>query len=220
MSPPEKYSPSEAVVSCCILVPIKNLAQQPRCCGSRISARHSLQIKTTNQTNVFFLFCTRFQVLFWLNRPKANVTGAGAESSIIPPTLKSNFGFDNRRSQVGADLTVSQDMSGPALVRAGFSRGSSCLVAACLWLPCLGLSLGTPRAGGWHSSVVTAGQTDSGEGEGSVQLPDFAWEACRRRQAVLRTFMIDTSRFQDLGRRDPHCEHCLALSKYLRMPIT
>lgn len=63
-------------------------------------------------------------------------------------------------------------------------------------------------------------RADSGEGEGSVQLPHFAWEACRRRQAVLRTFMIDTSRFQDLGRRDPHCEHCMALSKYLRLPIT
>lgn len=50
-----------------VRVPIKNLAQQPRCCGSRLSARNSLQIKTTNQTNgFFFCFVQDFRFCFGL----------------------------------------------------------------------------------------------------------------------------------------------------------
>lgn len=138
----EKNIPLQRLQSAVVVfVPIKNLAQWPRCWGSRLSDSHSLLIKNTNQTHVF-LFCTRFQVLFWLNSPIADVTGASGEFSIIPPTLKSskyNFGLTIGGHRLGADLRVSQDILGLALTRAGFSRASSCLVSTCLWLSCLGL---------------------------------------------------------------------------------
>ena len=87
-------------------------------------------------------------------------------------------------------------------------------VAATAWwpracgLPCAGFALGASGTEGWHPYVVTAGKKPSPSGitalrEGRVRLPNFAWEAGRRRQAVIGKLMkIAQSRPQNRGERD------------------